>query len=72
MSEAPDSWPIIGKHTGDLFREDAPSLYLPSAEPWYTPRHSADDRCPECGGSARYPRKFGCSMPHFKFTRSET
>lgn len=33
---------ILGKHTGDLYREDFPSLYLPSAEPWYRPRHRLD------------------------------
>jgi hypothetical protein len=30
---------IYGKHTGDLYREDFPSLFIPSREDWYTPRH---------------------------------
>lgn len=30
---------VIGKHTGELFREDFPSLNVAAGEPWWRPRH---------------------------------
>jgi hypothetical protein len=34
---------IIGKHTGDLYREDFPSLNVACSQGWWRPRHKRED-----------------------------